>query len=246
MRAAQLPRISPLALALGGALLLLVLAVLLAVFQRPIGAGRYEFDVVQPFQGRLRLGPYPALEVERNPYSEGWSAVSVYPLASRRARGFARDLRSFDGQLVTLNARVLCAGELTMLEVEEESITAETRPIEFPEPGSMRDVGDVRLRGEIVDLKSYLGFREPEWGDLVRGPAGNSLRAGVPPVLVVRDAESRTKAFLLVRPDGSPVGDAVVGRLARPVEIAGRLQMWGDFPVLAANPEDYRNLLPWE
>lgn len=239
-------RISPLMLAMAGIAMLLGLALLLALSQKPLAAGRYEFDVLQPFQGRLRLAPYPALEVERNPASEGWSAVSVYPLSSTRARGFARDLRSLDGELVTLNGRILCAGELTMLEVEEASISPLTRAIEFPDASQIRAAGDVTLRGEIMDLKSYLGFREPEWGDLLRSPASSAIRAGVPPVLVVRDAQRRTKAFLLVDPGGNPVGPAVLGRIARPLEVRGQLRFWGDFPILAAQPTDYRSLLPWE
>lgn len=242
----RLPKPKPLTLGLAWILLLVVAGVVLAASQRSMGWGRYEFNVLQPFQGRLRMAPYPALELERPLFSEGQRAVSVYPLSSGRRGGFARDLSFLDGELVTLDARILCAGNLTMLEVAEDTIARVSRAIGFPEPEPIRKVGEVTLRGEIVDLKSYLGFREPEFGDLLRSPAAGAIRAGIPPVLVVSDRQRRRTAFLLIAPDGAPVGDAALGRVARRIEIRGELRMWADFPVLAAHPVSYRSLWPWE
>ncbi|MCU0229728.1 MAG: hypothetical protein MUF01_19020, partial [Bryobacterales bacterium] len=137
----KLPPPTPLNLGLGWVLLLAMVAVLVAVSQPPRQWGRYEYEVLQPFQGRLQLRPYPALQIERPMESEGQRSVSIYPLASNRARGFRRDLSFLDGQLVTLSARVLCAGTLTMLLVEEDTVAALGRDIEFPAQESVRAVG---------------------------------------------------------------------------------------------------------
>ncbi|MCW5963319.1 MAG: hypothetical protein KIT83_04710 [Bryobacterales bacterium] len=246
MSSFRLPEPKPLTLGLAWILLLILAAVLLAASQRPMGWGRYEFNILQPFQGRLRLTPYPALEVERSLFSVGQPAVSVYPLSSGRRGGFVRNLSFLDGELVTLEARILCAGNLTMLEVAEDTVARVTRTIEFPQPEPIRKSGEVTLRGEIVDLKSYLGFREPEFGDLLRSPAAGAIRAGIPPVLLVIDRQRRRTAFLLVARDGTPAGDAVLGRIATRIEVRGELRMWADFPVLAADPSTYRSLWPWE
>jgi len=242
----RLPQPTPISLTVAWLVLLVLLALLLATSQRDFGWGRYEYGVLQPFQGRLRLAPYPALEVERPLLSPDWSAVSVYPLSGGGGAEFARNLTHIDGTLVTLNARILCVGDLTMLEVAPESIRPFTRTVDFPEPEPVRPVAHVTLRGEIVDLKSYLGYREPELGDLLRSPASSAIRAGIPPVLVVADAEGRRRAFLLVDTSGAPIGEAALGRIATPLEITGQLRMWADFPILAAEPSSYRRLWFWE
>ncbi len=242
----NLPKPTPVNLAMAWVLLLVLGALVVGISQRPRSWGRYEYEVLQPYQGRLRMSPYPALEVERPMESEGQRSVSLYPLASSRPRGFRRDLSFLDGKLVTLSGRVLCAGTLTMLEVEEDDVALLGRDIEFPAQEAVRAMGPVKLRGEILDLRSYLGYHEPEFGDLLRTPSAGAIRAGIPPVLVVTEASGRRVAFLLVRPDGAPVGGAALGRLAIPVEIEGEFRLWADFPMLAADPASYRRLWPWE
>ncbi len=246
MARSRMPQPTPLNLGIAWVVIVVVIAVLLSASQRSLGWGRYEFGVVQPFQGRLRLTPYPALEIERSLESEGQSSVSVYPLSSLGPTGFSRDLSFLDGTLVSLEARVLCVGTLTMLEVAEDTISRFERPVDFPPPEQIRKLGDVTLRGEIVDLKSYLGFREPELGDLLRSPAAGAIRAGVPPVLVVTDSAGMRTAFLLLHPDGRPVGEDAIGNVATALEVRGELRMWADFPALAADPATYRRLWPWE
>lgn len=226
--------------------LLLVMAILLAWSQQDFGWGRYENGVLQPFQGRLRLLPYPALEVERPLRSDDWSAVSVYPLVASTGGGISEALSEFDNVLVTLNARVLCSGDLTMLEVVEESVARVTRTIEFPNPEVLRDVSEVTLRGEIIDLKSFLGFREPEIGNLLRSPASSAIRSGVPPLFVVTDSQGTQKGFLLVDAHGNPAAQLAIGRVAVPLEIRGRLKMWGDFPVISSSPEGVQRIWFWD
>ncbi len=225
---------------------LVVLALVLSLSQPSFGWGRYEWDVLQPFEGRLRLEPYPVLEVARVLDSPDFGPVSIYPLAKSGGGRFAPALHALDGEVVALNARVLCSGEFTMLDAQENSIAPVARVIEVPDPSKMQEQTEVTLRGEIADLKSYLGFREPGFGDLLRSPAASAIRAGIPPVLVVTDEEGRQKVLMLVGTGMQPVGDALLGLVAAPVEVKGKLWSWGGFPVLAASPADYRRLSFWE
>lgn len=133
-----------------------------------------------------------------------------------------------------------------MLEVQENSIAPVTRVVQFPEPTSMKTQDNITLRGEISDLKSYLGFREPGFGDLLRSPAANSIRAGVPPVLVITDREGRQKIVILLDAKQQAVGSSILGMVAVPVEIQGTLWNWGGTPFLAADPATYRKLSFWD
>ena len=239
-------RLNTFSATLGAIFLLLFLGVLLSLSQPGYGWGRYEWDVVQPFEGRLHLEPYPLLEIARVLESDDFGPVSIYPLSNSGRGFFTRNLQEFEGKVVSLNARILCSGELTMLEVQESTIEEVTRVVEFPEPTSMKPQGEVVLRGEITDMKSYLGFREPGFGDVLRSPSSSSIRAGIPPVLVVTDKEGRQKAVVLIDEKKRSMGDSVLNTIAVPVEIRGTLCTWGGVPFLAANASSYRKLSFWE
>lgn len=226
--------------------LLLLLGLVLSFSQPSYGWGRYEWDVLQPFEGRFHLEPYPMLEVARALDSSDFGPVSVYPLSNAGRGSFARNLQEFEGEVVSLNARVLCSGEFTMLEVQESSITLVNRVVEFPEPTSMQPQGEVTLRGEITDMKSYVGFREPGFGDLLRSPAASSIRAGIPPVLVVTDKEGRQKIVVLIDENRQRTSNHVLGMIAVPIEIKGTLWTWGGLPFLSADFSAYRKMSFWD
>jgi hypothetical protein len=239
-------RPNELVLALVWLLLMIVLALVLGVAQRGFGAGRYQETVTQSFQGRLTLDPYPALQIERPLLSDDFSAVSIYPLVSSRSRGFSRDLSLFENQIITVDARLLSKGPVTLLEVDDNSFAVITRLVEFPDAEPIRDLAPVTLLGEILDVRGHLGFHEPERGDLMRSSATSALRAGVPPVLVVEDRDGWSGIFLIVGEDGRPLQSGLIGRIAVPVEVKGTLAQWGGFPVIKTQPASIKRLWPWD
>jgi hypothetical protein len=243
-----LRRIRPNEIVLGAVWFLMaaILGLVLGAMQRDLGAGRYQQTITQSFQGRLVVSPYPALQVERPLLSEEFSAVSVYPLASSRSRGFARDLRALDGTIITVNARILSKGPMTMLEVDDDTFEAVTRMVEFPDLEPVRDRAPTTLRGRILDLRGHLGFHGSEAADLLRSPAASALRAGIPPVLVVEDRDGWSGAFLMIGNDERPLHQELAGRVAVPVEVKGTLAQWGGLGVIKAEPASIRRLWPWE
>ena len=225
---------------------LVVLAIILSVSLPQFSWGHAEWELVQSFEGRLRLSPYPALELARSLESPDHSKTSIYPLVNRAAGGFTRNMDSLDGQVVTVQAQIFGNGPVTMLYVDEQSIVPAERVISFPAAEQILDVSEVTVRGQIVDVASYAGLREPAFGDYLRSPAANSVLAGVAPILIVRDKDGRESALLLVDESKNPVTRQVVSQVAFPLEVRGKLAQWGGFPVLIANPGNYRRLLPWE
>lgn len=74
------------------------------------------------------------------------------------------------------------------------------------------------------------------WGHA--GPILSALR-GVPPVLLVRDADGLATYYLLVGREGQAVNDRVLEFVAEPLEITGEVTLHGDLRILRARPDDF-------
>lgn len=101
---------------------------------------------------------------------------------------------------------------------------------------SQRVSGEVRLRGEIVDSKCYLGRMRPGDRRTHRACAQLCIAGGIPPLLVVRDAQGHEQAYVLAGRDGGPIGDAILEFVAEPVSVSGELVADGDAQVLRIDP----------
>ena len=74
-----------------------------------------------------------------------------------------------------------------------------------------------------------------------RGSAVRCISGGIPPVLVVRSeagGETSVRYVLLVGPDGAPINDAILDRVAEPVQARGALERHDDMWVLRVDPSE--------
>jgi hypothetical protein len=108
--------------------------------------------------------------------------------------------------------------------MESESLQALRRL-----PGT--PLGQVRVRGEIIDSKCYLGAMKPGGGKTHKACAALCLSGGIPPMFVTRTG-GHEQFYLLTAEDGGPIEREVIDFVGEPVEIAGRLEQQGDLQVL--------------
>jgi hypothetical protein len=93
-----------------------------------------------------------------------------------------------------------------------------------------------------VDSKCFLGVMNP--GNLTphRACAIRCISGGIPPVLLVRQADGPALYFLLVGARDEPVNRQVLDIVAEPVQISGSVSRQGDLLILRADPATYRRL----
>lgn len=204
------------------------LALGVALGQAPFGPGTFEFGTDSTLEGTLILRPYPALRILR-PYSSEASLI----LLTRFGKQAATPDPELEGRLVRAHGSLIHRGKRTMLELDDQ-------PLEALGPGVMPEdetIGQITVQGEIVDSKCWLGVMKPNQGTSHRACATLCIRGGVPPMLRAVDAEGRVETFLLVDPEGAPIGDRILDRIAVPVEVSGRLSRLGQETwVLAVDP----------
>ena len=185
---------------------------------------------LKEFTGVLVKEPAPILVGDEgavwflvNPFKFGFEKEIAEKLHLKRV--------ALKGTLITNDGQV-------MIEVVPDSVEERGEPAATGNPlGPGTDLGEVALRGEIVDSKCYLGVMNP--GNLKphRACAINCISGGIPPVLLVRDEVGNASYFLLVDTDGEAVNERVLHLVAEPVEVTGRLKQAGSLNVLYADPE---------
>ena len=227
-----------------GVVLIFVVAVavglLLVNAQSRFAPAMFEFGVVTEHTGVIRERPYPVLDVIRPARTGENSTVSSYYLTSFGKHGAVEQIEGLEGKTVRMRGSLIYRDDKTMLEIEDGSVEVvdDARAVVVPD----EDLGRLTLKGEIVDSKCFLGVMKP--GNLKphRACAARCISGGVPPVLLVRDAEGTATYYLLVSEDGEPVKDEVIALVAEPVEITGRVIRRGGLLTLFADPDSYRRL----
>jgi hypothetical protein len=123
-----------------------------------------------------------------------------------------------------------------MIEVLPDAIKTidDSRPAAV-EP--VRSLGQVVVRGEIVDSKCHLGVMKPGEGPTHRDCAVRCLLGDIPPMLVPHD-HAELGRLSLVSPDGRPFARGTDLSAGRPVSVRGELLQRGTQRFLAASPAD--------
>jgi hypothetical protein len=193
----------------------------------PFAASRFEYGVYRDYSGAIEEWPYPMLR----------TADTAYLLVAPGKHGFT-GASGLQGHSVQLQAALIERGPDRMLEVMPTSLreisvlpTPPTRPI---------SLGTVRLRGEIVDSKCYLGVMNPGNGKVHRDCAVRCISGGAPPAFVARDASGETQVILLVGSDGHALNRELLSFVAEPLEIYGQLVRSGSNLILKTDPSRFR------
>lgn len=206
-----------------------VVATALAIATGPFDRATYEYANEREWRGRLEATPVPVLIAAT--YAGAGSpfgAIERFPLVAQGKHGADALIVGFDGVAVRLKGRRIVRQGTTMLEVVAGTIERfePSLPVngKLPPASQIEDLGRVTYSGEIVDSKCFLGVMNPGRLEVHRACAIRCIAGGIPPMLFAREKDGREAHLLLVDPNGRPLNDRVLGVVARPVTISGRLE----------------------
>ncbi len=212
--------------------LLAAAAAALSAAQHAYGPGIFEFGHERSFEGVVSLSSPPVLAVARPGEVAASERTSRYLLVGPGKHGAGDLVAPVRGRLVRLRGTLAYREGTTVIELVPGSI--EPRDVSPGVDATATPLGPVRLRGEIVDSKCYLGVMNPGSAKPHRACAVRCISGGIPPLFVARDAEGRSVQFLLVGADGRSIHREVLDFVAEPVEIEGEAERLGDLLVLRA------------
>ncbi len=206
---------------------------LVAAMQRELPDGVFEFGVSREFEGVLYEKPIPTLRV-RYETGDGDPAVANLLLVGSGKWGLPETARGHDGKKVRFKGSLVYKQNMTMVEMNElESFEVLGQPTPVETRQRVETIGAMRLEGELVDTKCFLGVMRPATGKVHRACAIRCLSGGIPPGLLVHGGNKKIdpSVVVLVGLEGGPA-DFDVQLAGRSVEASGILEIQDGLPVL--------------
>jgi len=202
----------------------------------PLEGGTFEFGHPQRVAGTLVERPYPAVR----PDGAENSATPWLLLVAPGKHGAAALVRGLDGRHVALSGTRVRRGAHTMIEVEPTSIVAdEGSPSNVTVAAiQARSFADqpVKVRGEIVDSKCFLGVMVPGSGKTHKDCASLCLRGGIPPALYLQDRARQSALLLVTGVSGETIGARALQVAGEALDMTGTIEQQGDWLVLRTDP----------
>ena len=182
--------------------------------------------------GLLETHPYGVLWL---PSEHGPSAVF---LVRQGKFGIAPELDAMDGTIVSVSGYAFEREGRRLIELGAAPIAAELAAdtIATLRARATTPVGTLRITGEIVDEKCWLGRMRPGGGRTHRACAQLCVAGGIPPVVVGTDADGIAHAAIVVGANGETITARVIEYLAEPVAVTGELVRDGDLDYLRVGP----------
>jgi hypothetical protein len=222
--------------------LALVLALVLASFQKKFSTARFEFGRSTELSGIYFNSPVPVLRVISGKDIWGNASFISIPLVGYGKHGAETAIRelekekntSFNNRELTLKGVLLYSDGKTLLQVskEENPVVAIGKEADASLLPGQNDLGVQMIRGEIVDPKCYFGVMKPGEGKVHRDCAIRCILGGIPPVLKVLNEKGEMNYFLIVGPNGEKMNGAVQDYVAEPVEMEARAVQQDDWVIL--------------
>jgi hypothetical protein len=190
---------------------------LITAVQRPLASASFEYGRRNTWTGLLVRTPAPAILV---PSPDGYAR---YWLVGRGKHGADAALDGVRDGWVTVVGTLISREPWHM--VEAAAVSPALAPAgAAPTPKRHESEGRrLRIRGEIVDSKCFLGVMNPGERTVHRDCAIRCLSGGVPPMIAYRDEQGRHGVAVLVDAAGRLLHDRVRHAVGRPVDATGRL-----------------------
>lgn len=219
-------------------------AVILALLQKKFNASRFEFGQPIQVKGIYQQLPVPSIKVRTQQDAFGRTSYITMPLVGYGkfgADGIIRDLEKernviLDKREIEVKGMLIYHDGKTLLQIDKND-----KPlISIHETDSrdsllIKELGVVRLTGEILDPKCYFGVMKPGHGKPHRDCAIRCIAGGINPVFWARDANGESNYFLLLDEDGNKMNEIVKDHVAEPVSLEARLVQYNDWMILYVN-----------
>ena len=218
----------------------LVWAITVGVGHVPLEGGTFEFGHPQRFAGTLVERPYPAVQPD-----DAENTAMPWPLLVAPGKHGADALvRGLEGRHVTLAGTRVRRGAHTMIEVDPASLIADTGSASTATAAVIqaRSFQPVKVRGEIVDSKCFLGVMVPGSGKTHMDCASLCLRGGIPPALYVQDRAGQSALLLVTGVSGEPIGARALQVAGQAINMTGTIEQQGGWLVLRTDRRTWQTV----
>ncbi len=203
------------------------------------GKGTWNQGDVREWRGTVTAEPYSMIrtaDLDGRPRTALLSCLGKCGVSAR--------IGALSGKSVIIKGSLIQRGTHAMIAVVDgmDWIREDPEPtstnLTFPE---IEPLGQVTLRGEILDTKCWFGAMRPSEGKVHKECASLCIRSGLPPAFYVTDRQSQ-KRLMIMTDHGLGHSKALLPFVADPVEITATAQKWGDLLLLDGPVSGIRRL----
>ncbi len=205
-----------------------MLALTLALSQSALPRSMFEYGNNHEYRGVLTAWPYPAILD---------STGARYWLVAPGKHGLPLPA----AELSSISIRGALTERDRTYMVEAIPGTARSLATHSQTPAWM-DLGEVTLRGQIVDSKCWLGVMNPGEGKVHRDCAVRCISGGLPPGFVIRDTNGRTRILMMTGSDGRPLSRELLDFVAEPIQATGHIRRSGNSLAFETEPSNFVRL----
>jgi hypothetical protein len=222
---------------------IIILGVALALSQKKFDTGNFEFGRLTEVKGIYFNTPVPNLKVinGRDIWGhENYITVPLIGYGKHGADGIMDELQkeqntSFIGKEIVLKGTLLYNDGKLLMQVEGNDkpfVKISNNNVDKSDLPKSTQLGEMDVKGEIVDPKCFFGVMKPGEGKPHEDCAIRCILGGMPPVLKVTDGDGRQNYYLIVGQRGEKMNKAVQNYVATPVTIRANAVKQDDWIVL--------------
>jgi hypothetical protein len=229
-------------------------SIVLALLQKKFSTAVFEFGNLTTVKGIYRQHPVPSIKVMTERDLFGNTTYITMPLVGYGkfgAEGVIKELEKeknllLDKKEVIFKGTLLYSDGKTLLQIDKNdnplinvtngSVSSVVNPV-------IKELGTIKLKGEVLDPKCYFGVMKPGSGKPHRDCAIRCIAGGMSPVFYVRNKNGEASYYLILDKDGNKMNDELRDYIAEPVSLEARAVQYDDWVILYVNGKEKINRL---
>lgn len=218
-------------------LLMVAIGFILNTTQPDFSESSFEFGIYKEVTGVIYQEPYPMIKV----YGKNGTSYKSFLLTV-----FGKDnprslLKDYETQLgkplenftTTLKGSLIYYDGKTMMELDDGLASfIKSEKHTGNNKRKIEALGQISLRGEILDTKCFFGVMKPAFGKSHRSCAVRCISGGIPPAIGVAGSEGYSEYVLITDENGKAINQDILSFVGKQVEVSGTLEKIDDWKVL--------------
>lgn len=234
-------------------LLVLFVGIGLVLTQKPVAVSTFELTQLRTLEGILVKSPIPCLKLPTGINTAGVQEYQRVLLIGFGKHGAQPTLeaiekaqqQSLEGKGVRLEGKLIYYDGKLAMELSNGLEAYKGKSALEDKASAQKQLGELSLKGEILDPKCYLGVMRPGEGKPHRSCAIRCIEGGIPPLFKV-SGEQGQQYFFALDANGQPINDQVAKYVADEILLCGEVEQWDDWYIVKVDMEaDFQRLQPY-
>ncbi len=234
-------------------LLVILIALGLVLTQKPVAESTFEPTQLRTLDGILVKTPIPCLKMPTGINTAGEQEYQRVLLIGFGKHGAIPTIeaiekdqnQSLDGKGVQLEGKLIYYDGKLAMELSNGLAAFKGISNLKGQASIQKLLGEMSLKGEILDPKCYLGVMRPGEGKPHRSCAIRCIEGGIPPLFRVAGKQGQ-QYFFALDSNGTPINDKVAKFVADEIQLCGAVEQWDDWYVVKVDLEQgFTRLQPY-